>query len=194
MYSFGCFPGVWLLYAILHTITRPHPDTRLLYLPLHTFSPYSEPPTTWRPSHWFCQLQQTSALVYKYYVLRSLLILYIQPLKMEPIKGSETSAYNNQTPGKHPKEYIIDSKHGESLKPRMLWHVEVMFKQFNNWLNITSTCHNMFIVSNTQQPKKFTHKFYYRMLILIELYFNNFNYCGNFRPFTCFSVMIPETV
>ena len=37
---------------------------------------------------------------------------------MEPIEGSETSAYNNQTPGKHPKEYIIDSKHGESLKSR----------------------------------------------------------------------------
>ena len=29
-------------------------------------------------------------------------------LKMEPIEGSETSSYNNQTPGKHPKEYIIN--------------------------------------------------------------------------------------
>jgi len=29
-------------------------------------------------------------------------------LKMEPIEGSETSAYNYQTPGKHPKEYIIN--------------------------------------------------------------------------------------
>ena len=36
--------------------------------------------------------------------------LYIQPLKMEPIEGPETSAYNNQTPGKHPKEYIIYSQ------------------------------------------------------------------------------------
>jgi len=27
---------------------------------------------------------------------------------MELIEGSATSAYNNQTPGKHPKEYIID--------------------------------------------------------------------------------------
>ena len=35
-------------------------------------------------------------------------------------RGSETSAYNNQTPGKHPKEYIIDSKHGESFKSRKL--------------------------------------------------------------------------
>ena len=33
-------------------------------------------------------------------------ILYIQPLKMELIEGSETSANNNRTPGKYPKEYI----------------------------------------------------------------------------------------
>ena len=33
---------------------------------------------------------------------------------------------------------------------------------------------------------KFTHKFYYYLLIFIELYFSNF------RPFTCFSEMIPE--
>ena len=45
-------------------------------------------------------------------------LLYIQPLKMELIEGSETSANHNQTPGKYPKEYIEDSKHGESLKPR----------------------------------------------------------------------------
>jgi len=35
-------------------------------------------------------------------------------------------------------------------------------------------------------------KFYYHVLILIELYFNNFNYFSNFRPLTCFSVIIPE--
>ena len=28
-----------------------------------------------------------------------------QPLKMEQIKCSETSAFNNQTPGKYPKDY-----------------------------------------------------------------------------------------
>ena len=32
--------------------------------------------------------------------------LYIQPLKMEPTEGSETSANYNRTPGKYPKEYI----------------------------------------------------------------------------------------
>jgi len=37
---------------------------------------------------------------------------------MEQIECSKTSAYNNQTPGKYPKEYIQDSKHGESLKSR----------------------------------------------------------------------------
>jgi len=35
---------------------------------------------------------------------------------------------------------------------------------------------------------KFTHKFYYYLLIFIELYFSNF------RPLTCFSVMILEAV
>ena len=36
-------------------------------------------------------------------------ILYIQPLKMELIEGSETSANHNRTPGKYPKEYIDES-------------------------------------------------------------------------------------
>jgi len=35
---------------------------------------------------------------------------------------------------------------------------------------------------------KFIHKFYYHLLIFIELYFSNF------RPLTCFSVMIPDAV
>ena len=37
---------------------------------------------------------------------------------MELIEGSETSANHNQTPGKYPKEYIQDLKHGENLKSR----------------------------------------------------------------------------
>jgi hypothetical protein len=40
---------------------------------------------------------------------------------MELIEGSETSAISNQTPGKHPKENILDVKHGESLKSRMFY-------------------------------------------------------------------------
>jgi len=40
---------------------------------------------------------------------------------MEPIESSETSAYNNTvTPGTYPKEKKLQSKHGESLKSRML--------------------------------------------------------------------------
>ena len=35
--------------------------------------------------------------------------------------------------------------------------------------------------------------FYYHVLILIELYFNNFNYFSNFGPLTFFCVTIPET-
>ena len=46
-------------------------------------------------------------------------ILHIQPFKMEQIECSETSANHNRTPGKYPKEYTQDSKHGESLKSRI---------------------------------------------------------------------------
>ena len=35
---------------------------------------------------------------------------------------------------------------------------------------------------------EFIHKFYYYVLIFIELYFSNF------RPLMCFSVMIPDAV
>jgi hypothetical protein len=38
---------------------------------------------------------------------------------MEQIECSETSAIINQTPGNHPKEDILYSKHGESLKSRI---------------------------------------------------------------------------
>jgi hypothetical protein len=33
--------------------------------------------------------------------------------------GSETSAFKNQTPGIHPKDYSQYSKHGKSLKSRI---------------------------------------------------------------------------
>jgi hypothetical protein len=58
-------------------------------------------------------------------------VLYTQPLKMELIEGSETSANHNLTPGKYPKEYIQYSKHGESLKSGMaltFWHRSFTFK------------------------------------------------------------------
>ena len=35
---------------------------------------------------------------------------------MEPTQSSETSAYILRTPGKFPKEYLLYSEHGESLK------------------------------------------------------------------------------
>ena len=42
-----------------------------------------------------------------------------QPLKMELIQGSETSANYNLTPRKYPEENIQYSNHGESLKSRI---------------------------------------------------------------------------
>jgi len=49
---------------------------------------------------------------------------------------------------------------------------------------------NMLIVKKYTviTPEKFVHKFYYYVLIFIEFYFSNF------RPITCFSVMLPDAV
>jgi hypothetical protein len=43
---------------------------------------------------------------------------------MDLTEGSETSAKQNLTPGKYPKEHIQDSEHGENLKSRkpLLFH------------------------------------------------------------------------
>ena len=41
------------------------------------------------------------------------------PIKMELIEGSETSAISIVTPGNYPKENILHTEHGESLKSRM---------------------------------------------------------------------------
>ena len=40
------------------------------------------------------------------------------PMKMELTERSETSAHKIQKPGKHPKEIIQHSEHGESFKSR----------------------------------------------------------------------------
>jgi len=40
-------------------------------------------------------------------------------MKMEPTKGSETSAIINQTPGNYPKENLLHSVQGESLKSKI---------------------------------------------------------------------------
>ena len=50
------------------------------------------------------------------------------PMKMEQIECSETSAYINQTPGNYPKENILYSEQGESLKSRTPNFIHVVEK------------------------------------------------------------------
>jgi hypothetical protein len=38
---------------------------------------------------------------------------------MEPTQCSETSAFNNQTPGKYPEDNLSIQQHGESLKNKI---------------------------------------------------------------------------
>jgi len=44
-------------------------------------------------------------------------------MKMELIEGSETSAIGTQTPGNYPKENILRTEHGGSLKSRVCFRV-----------------------------------------------------------------------
>jgi hypothetical protein len=45
---------------------------------------------------------------------------------MEQIDGSETTAFKNQTPGIHPKDYSQYPKHGKSLKSRIQIHKSII--------------------------------------------------------------------
>ena len=75
--------------------------------------------------------------------------LYLFHLQRLDIKCSETSAFNNQTPGKYPKDYTQYSKHGESLKSRKEWYFKLkIFRQLHgsgfllyNELFVCLRCH-----------------------------------------------------
>jgi hypothetical protein len=54
-------------------------------------------------------------------------------MKMEQIECSEKSAFKNQTPGKYPKDYTQDSKHGESLKSRIINSIRNKEEIPENW-------------------------------------------------------------
>ena len=56
-------------------------------------------------------------------------IKYHLPMKMEQTECSETSAYIIQTPGNYPKENIIYSEHGESMKSRMKYKISTNNRQ-----------------------------------------------------------------
>jgi len=50
------------------------------------------------------------------------------PMKMELIEGSEMSAISIVTLGNYPKENILHTGHGESLKSRNFYYVILMFR------------------------------------------------------------------
>ena len=87
---------------------------------LHTSYPTFEDGTVWLlnadvSEHFMCSIFKGWIWSVKY----SYFTLHIQPLKMEQMKCSETSAFNNETTGKYPKYYTQYSKHSESLKSRI---------------------------------------------------------------------------
>ena len=70
-----------------------------------------------------------------------------------------------------------------------LWYHQT---ETSEWPKITNITKITEVYKYEHRVVKFTHKFYYSVLIFI--YFSNFSYFSNFRPHTCFSVMIPEAV
>jgi hypothetical protein len=68
---------------------------------------------------------------------------------MEPTQCSETSAFNNQTPGKYPEDNLSLQQHGESLKTRAhyLLFIYVLIK--------FALCNISYIASNIGQGVKF---------------------------------------
>jgi hypothetical protein len=62
-------------------------------------------------------------------------------MKLEPIEGSETSAFRTQTLGNYPKENILHKEHGKSLKSRniillCLFLLRVIFQWPHRWLHL----------------------------------------------------------
>ena len=84
------------------------------------------------------------------------------PRKMEPIEGSETSAFKPQTQGKYPKENILHKEYGESLKSR-----------HNNSFNITYTITSLHVsaLTNHHQALNFnTYCFYSFCLTVFRVF------------------------
>jgi hypothetical protein len=62
--------------------------------------------------------------IYTLYIMSLTSFIHL-PMKVEPIRSSETSSIKTQTPGNYPKRNILQLKHCESLKTRFLFNVYV---------------------------------------------------------------------
>jgi len=98
--------------------------------------------------------------------------------------------------------YNLWYHHTETSKRSKITKITKIAKiQFHNYEHIVVNlmceffgCDYCVLVTVIITPEKFTHKFDQYVFIFIELNFSNFSYFSNFRPLTCFSVMIPEVV
>jgi len=69
-------------------------------------------------------------------------------MKMDLIEGSETSTIINQTPGNYPKENLLYSVHGESLKSRnvMEFWVACAYYRSSPWYSVLCPGPQLFII------------------------------------------------
>ena len=91
------------------------------YICLPLPQPVVTPPTPsgHSPSHWLRHFPTTTPSGINTPHVPSQSFFIHLPMKMEPTEGSETSAIRTKTPENYPKENILHTEHGKSLKSRM---------------------------------------------------------------------------
>ena len=101
------------------------PLALLLYTPSLPLTVCLSAPTSHGPtSYWLPLLTSPSnptypTGIYTLYIMSLTFFIHL-PMKMEPIRSSETSAIKTQTPGNYPKRNILQLKHGESLETTLI--------------------------------------------------------------------------
>ena len=119
MFLFRYFPGVWVLIADVSEL----PIAIIYTLPPLTVC--LSAPTSQGPSSYWLPLPTSPSIptyptgIYTLYIMSMAFFIHL-PMKMEPIRSSETSAIKTQTPGNYPKRNILQLKQGESLKTRLI--------------------------------------------------------------------------
>ena len=124
----------------------------------------------WLPLPTFPSNPSYTRGIYTLFIMSLTFFIHL-PLKMEPIRRSETSAIKTQTSGNYSKRNIIQLKHGESLKTLLT----VSMSQCRTiWFQIQNIIHFLFrILMNQEVRLLFTVRHRARNLAVhVTLFFN----------------------
>ena len=107
-----------------HPTKNSNPSCTAVIYTLPPLTVCLSPPTSHGPTSYWLPLPTSPSNttyptgIYTLYIMSLTFFIHL-PMKMEPIRSSETSAIKTQTPGNYPKRKILQLKYGESLKTRL---------------------------------------------------------------------------